>query len=580
MIPANLSPLGNHLWQSTLCAGVAWLLTLALRRNRAAVRYWIWLAASVKFLIPFSLLVSAGGQLGWRTAPTAMQPQVSIVMDEIGRPFGPAMDAPTPAVAPPASAPVPGILFAVWLCGFTISALVCLRFWLRVRALRRMATPLRLGLPIPVLSSPAPLEPGVFGMWKPVLLLPKGIAERLTAAELHAILGHEVCHARRRDNLTAAIHMVVEIIFWFHPLVWWIRTRLVAERELACDEEVLRVADPAVYAEGILSVCKFYLESPLACVSGVTGADLKKRIAIIMARPITHDLNFPRKLLLAVAGVAAVTAPIAIGLLNAPASQAQAQSPAAAQAISYVASVKPNNAVDARTFSEYLPGGRLTATAVTVAQLLRIAYRIQPYQLVGAPAWISTGRYDIEAKVEDHPAPSQQALLRMLLKDRFKLMAHNETRELPIFALVLAKSDGKLGPQLIQSAFDCAAYLAGPHPPPEPGRAPNCGARIGLGALSAKAIPMTQLATNLAPFVHRFTVDKTGLTGGFDVELTWTPDQAPSNVAGDALPEVAPSSSGPSIFAALQEQLGLKLVSERGPVDVLVVDHLEEPSEN
>jgi uncharacterized protein (TIGR03435 family) len=498
MIPANLSPLGNHLWQSTLCAGVAWLLTLALRRNRAAVRYWIWLAASVKFLIPFSLLVSAGGQLGWRTAPTAMQPQVSIVMDEIGRPFGPAMDAPTPAVAPPASAPVPAILFAVWLCGFTISALVCLRFWLRVRAL----------------------------------------------------------------------------------LVWWIRTRLVAERELACDEEVLRVADPAVYAEGILSVCKFYLESPLACVSGVTGADLKRRIAIIMAHPITHDLDFPRKLLLAVAGAAAVTAPIAISLLNAPASQAQAQSPAAAQAISYVASVKPNNAVDARIFSEYLPGGRLTATAVTVAQLLRIAYRIQPYQLVGAPAWISTGRYDIEAKVEDHPAPSQQALLRMLLKDRFKLVAHNETRELPIFALVLAKSDGKLGPQLIQSAFDCAAYLAGPHPPPEPGRAPNCGARIGLGALSAKAIPMTQLATNLAPFVHRFTVDKTGLTGGFDVELTWTPDQAPSNVAGDALPEVAPSSSGPSIFAALQEQLGLKLVSERGPVDVLVVDHLEEPSEN
>lgn len=309
-------------------------------------------------------------------------------------------------------------------------------------------------------------------------------------------------------------------------------------------------------------------------------ADLKRRITKILVRPIAQDLDFPRKFLLAVAGFAAVTAPIAIGLLNAPASQAQTHSPAAAQAISYVASVKPNNAVDARTFSEYLPGGRLTATAVTVAQLLRIAYRIQPYQLVGAPAWISTGRYDIEAKVEDHPAPSQQALLRMLLKDRFKLVAHNETRELPIFALVLARSDGKLGPQLIQSAFDCAAYLAGPHPPPEPGRAPNCGARIGLGALSAKAIPMTQLATNLAPFVHRFTVDKTGLAGGFDVELTWTPDQAPSNVAGDALPEAAPSSSGPSIFTALQEQLGLKLVSERGPVDVLVVDHLEEPSEN
>jgi uncharacterized protein (TIGR03435 family) len=248
--------------------------------------------------------------------------------------------------------------------------------------------------------------------------------------------------------------------------------------------------------------------------------------------------------------------------------------------MSYVASVKPNNAVDARTFSEYSPGGRLTATAVTVGSLLRIAYRIQPYQLVGAPAWISTKRYDIAAKVEDNPAPSQQALLRVLLQERFKLAVHNETRELPIFALVVARSDGKLGSQLSKSAFDCAAYLAGPHDPPAPGRTPNCATRIGPGALFGKAIPMTQLATSLAPFVSRFTVDKTGLTGGFDVELTWTPEQASSNIAGNALPDAAPGSSGPSIFAALQEQLGLKLVSEKGPVAVLVVDHLEEPSAN
>ena len=246
---------------------------------------------------------------------------------------------------------------------------------------------------------------------------------------------------------------------------------------------------------------------------------------------------------------------------------------AAAQPVSYVASVKLNNAVDARTFSEYLPGGRLTATAVTVGQLLRIAYRIQAYQLVGAPAWISTRRYDIAAKVDDNPPPSQQALLRVLLQDRFKLAVHNETRELPTFALVLARKDGKLGPQLIKSGFDCAAYRAGPHPPPEPGRTPNCATRIGMGALSGKAIAMTQLATSLAPFVDRFTVDKTGLTGGFDVDVRWTPE-------GNASPDTAPDPSGLSIFSALEEQLGLKLISEKGPVDVLVVDHIEEPSEN
>jgi uncharacterized protein (TIGR03435 family) len=237
---------------------------------------------------------------------------------------------------------------------------------------------------------------------------------------------------------------------------------------------------------------------------------------------------------------------------------------ASAQSISYVASVKPNNAADPSGLTEYQPGGRFTAIAATVRTLLRLAYRIQDYQLVGAPAWFSSKRFDIAAKVEDNPPPSLQILLQTLLKDRFGLAIHNETRELPTFALVQARSDGKPGPQLVKSAFDCAAYLAAPHPPPEPGRTPNCATRINSGSLSGKSISMTQLATSLAPFVSRFTVDKTGLTGGFDVELTWSSDD----------------SAEPGIFTAIQEQLGLKLVSEKGPVNVMVVDRAEEPSGN
>lgn len=232
--------------------------------------------------------------------------------------------------------------------------------------------------------------------------------------------------------------------------------------------------------------------------------------------------------------------------------------------VSYVASIKPSDP-QARTLSEYLPGGRLSATAVTVRNLLRIAYRIQDYQLVGAPAWFSTRRFDIAAKAEDNPAPTRQIFLRTLLRDRFKIVVHNETRELPTFALVLARSDGKLGPKLIRSDFDCDAYRAAPHAPPEPGRTPDCATRINPGALSGKAINMAQLAASLAPFVERFTLDRTGLTSGFDVELTWVPEQIQSGI---------------SIFTALQEQLGLKLVPEKGPVDVLVVDRAEGPSEN
>src|SRR5262249_42253540 len=135
-----------------------------------------------------------------------------------------------------------------------------------------------------------------------------------------------LCHVRRRDNLTAAIHMMVESIFWFHPLVWWIGARLVEERELACDEEVVRLGvEPNVYAEGILGVCKFYLQSPLACAAGVPGGDLKKRIEAIVANRMAPRLTAARKMLLAAAGMAAIGAPVLIGLWRVPSGNAQSR---------------------------------------------------------------------------------------------------------------------------------------------------------------------------------------------------------------------------------------------------------------
>ena len=239
MTLADLAPLANHIWQSTLGGAAAWLLTLALRKNRAAVRYSIWLAASTKFLIPFALLAGLGSQLGWRTAAEIAQPQFSFVMDEISQPFALSHPAVRSTGGESASDVFPEILVGLWLCGFAIAFFNSLRSWKRVRAIERTATRLNLKLPIAAMSSPARLEPGVFGIFRPVLLLPEGITERLTPAQLEAVIEHELCHLRRRDNLTATIHMVVEAVFWFHPLVWWIRERLVEERERACDEEVL-----------------------------------------------------------------------------------------------------------------------------------------------------------------------------------------------------------------------------------------------------------------------------------------------------------------------------------------------------
>jgi bla regulator protein blaR1 len=145
MIPANLSPLANHLWQSTLCTAVVWLLTLALRKNRAAVRYRLWLAASLKFLVPFSLLVNAGSQFAWRTSPAIGPAAFSRAVKQISKPFAVPAEV-VPAVAAAASwNPVPVVLFSVWLCGFAISAAVWFRLWRRFRAAIRIATPLDFG---------------------------------------------------------------------------------------------------------------------------------------------------------------------------------------------------------------------------------------------------------------------------------------------------------------------------------------------------------------------------------------------------------------------------------------------------
>jgi beta-lactamase regulating signal transducer with metallopeptidase domain len=220
------------------------------------------------------------------------------------------------------------------------------------------------------MSSSALMEPGVFGVRHPVLLLPEGIVDRLTPAQLNAVLAHEMCHVRRRDNLTAAIHMAVEAIFWFYPLAWWIRARLIEERERACDEAVLQFgSDAEVYAEGILTVCKFYVESPVACVSGISGSDLKKRITRIMTQSFGHKLTWGRKLLLAVIGIAAIVLPLAFGLLNAVPSRAQSQDSNPSAHVYEVASIRPNKSGNNMVrFKRKLDG--LSLTGATLHMLI------------------------------------------------------------------------------------------------------------------------------------------------------------------------------------------------------------------
>jgi len=325
----------GHLWQSTAFTGVCWLAALLLKKNSASIRHWIWLAASLKFLIPFFLLVGLGRYAGGIAGIHIAQPDWP-ALQSISQPFaGPglvARESTTPIVTRPASSSFrPWLVVAGWFAGFAAVVLWRIVRWRRLATLIGNASPLREGREVDALrrvqlslgrilhvkpaSSLAAIEPGVRGIVHPLLLLPSGISERLDNDQLEAIIAHELCHIRRRDNLAAAVHAIVEAIFWFHPLVWWIGSRLVDERERACDENVLRLgSDPQVYAGAILRVCEFYVATPLTIISRATGSKLKVRIEDIMTQRTIHNIGFGKRLLLSGAALALVAVPITFGM--------------------------------------------------------------------------------------------------------------------------------------------------------------------------------------------------------------------------------------------------------------------------
>lgn len=328
MIPSYLPALANHLWQSTLFAAAAWPLTMMLRDNGARVRHAVWLAASIKFLMPMTLLIGLGGQIHWRTAGAASSLPIVSAMDQVSAPFTVGTSGHSMEASPTAGEWIERAVAAVWLCGmFGLAGAWWIRL-MRIRSALRSGISVRLDVPVRAVLSPAKLEPGVVGIVRPMLLLPEGIFDRLTPPQMATVIAHELCHVRNHDNLAATIQMFVETVFWFHPLVWWIGKRMQQERERACDEEVLSTmaGKPHVYADAILGVCRMYMESPLECVAGVAGSDLRKRIEAIMENRKRQSMNYAKKALLWSAAIAAVLAPVAIGVANAPAVHAQTPS--------------------------------------------------------------------------------------------------------------------------------------------------------------------------------------------------------------------------------------------------------------
>jgi len=329
--------------------------------------------------------------------------------------------------------------------------------------------------------------------------------------------------------------------------------------------------DPAAYAEGILNICKFYVESPLHCVAGVTGSNLKRRIEEIMSRRMARSMNMTKKLVLAAVGIASVAGPVAIGLLGVRTTFGQTNSTQYTTGLTTtaekkfdVASIRPNDS-DPNMWQLNPPqNGGIRIVNLPLRRMIASAFRTQDSTVVG-PSWMDDVRYDVEAKGPDPTAAYAVVweMLRSTLVDRFNLKYHIEKRDQPVLALVVAKGGPKLkrpedGPcaEAIKKNEHCANLNFSPN------------------FISIKNMPMQVFLSGLARLMEdRHLVDKTGLTGDYDVEVSWAPDTPPA-------PGTQPRLDEGAMFTALQEQAGLKLEAQRGPVDFLVIDHIERLSVN
>jgi uncharacterized protein (TIGR03435 family) len=583
--PDIASFLVTHIWQTTLFGGVVWLLNaMLLRENRPKTRYALWLAASLKFVIPFAALSALGGKLGWfRHGKSVASSGLIHAIDQMTQRVtaGPRVSV----VASPANvAPshlLPDALLALWICG---AAGIAIYWWLRARHIGdavQNATPFRIYRGVEVRSSAAlrerGLEPGVCGWLRPAIIMPEGIDELLTTAEFESILAHEYAHARRRDNLAAASHMTVQALFWFHPMTWWIGRQMMLERERACDEDVVRSgSDPSVYAQGVLNVCKAYVESRLACVPGVTSSDLKRRIEEIMQRHAAHELTAAKRAILAIAAAAAVTAPVIFGFIHAPVVRAQVPSSFTGLATSTdkkfdVATIKENASGDPGWLLGKPNRGAERIRNLELRKIVASSFRIQDKMVFG-PDWLEKVRYDIDAKGPNPEASNPQVweMMRSLLAERFHLKYHLETREMPIYMLSIAKG----GPKLVKGEEGrCKEEI-------EKGNA-NCGSieflPSGVGIVNT---PIGGLTGALARTLQdRPIVDRTGLTDRYDVRVMWMPDD-PRDV--EKLAELPPEIRPPdmSMFQAFEKQAGLKLEPTRSGVQVVVIDSIDKPTPN
>ena len=448
------------------------------------------------------------------------------------------------------------------------------------QAFDRLRARLRVSRPVRLLVSGLLQAPAVVGLLRPVVLVPVGALAGLPAEQMEALLLHELAHIRRYDYLVNALQSMVEALLFYHPAVWWVSGHMRSERELSCDDAAIAVTgDAESYARALAEVGAVENARYHAAVAA-TGGSLANRVARLLGEPRPASHTHSPAAAVAAAALVAITVMAALGQTARPQFEVASIKPAGSQ--------RPPQMRDS-------PGrltGRLTVNA-PLRMLMETAYGVQPFQIVGGPGWIGSEQYEVDAKADGNPDRVQILLmLQSLLEDRFRLQIHRESREMPVYALVAARGGLKLPPPREGSCVG-GDHAAAPLPEPggrmqPPGQSPTpsvrcggVGVRLEAGGarLTGGKVPMAEFVRMLSRVLGRPVTDRTGFPGAFDVKLDFLPDETMAGLPPPPPGAIPAETASPSIFSAVQ-RLGLRLESTKGPVDVLVIDHVERPSAN
>lgn len=598
-------------FRATLVAGCCAVTIWLFRIKSASVCHRMW-TATVLAMLALPVWTGWGPSLTLRILQRPSPVDMSVAWTSVQPPAvrGGRM-TPIPTEIAPASWTGARVAWLVYIAGLSVLIFRLALGTSKALALRRRATAVQGRL-----TSNDYATPVTTGVWTPSVLLP--VAWRDWPPEhLAVVLAHEAEHVRRRDPLVQWLALLNRAVFWFNPIAWWVPRHLSILAEEACDDTVLLAGhQPVLYAEALLWCAEAARNSGgRAMRVGLTmpGASVSTRIARILSdgrRPRTSWRRVAAACAIgAVSGATGVAATIDRRISSTPSLEFSWPPMTTASLTPFtsaqfggfeVASVKPSNPNATGAVGMVVPAfGRLTATNATLRRLVYAAYQLQPFQVLGGPAWQNTNRFDINAKAADSSSTPAElfGLLKTLLADRFKLRVHTETRDVPLFVLMTSRDDGRPSPRLTPTETACpdletqqrqqSERLAqnGPAPQLVPGEARRCSIALlpsvsGTVTIRATGQTMRSLSLALGQLLGRTVVDRTALAGQYDFNLMvdlQTLARLSTEFGDNPPPLPLGLSDAPALTTQLQE-LGLKLDAQRGLGEVLVIESAELPT--